>query len=185
MNKKGFTNQIMILIILGIVLGAIMVLIFVIQLAGPLFSTGATQFTELFTVASQVEGPSNLSESAGTVIAPATNMIGQLEWIGFTLIILLFVAFIGVCFFVRNYPFLIVIWIGMIILLVLLSLFLTVSYQEMKQTDNYIKTAAEAWESTDFLLSHMPHIIAGMGILGGIVLFMLISRDPEGEANII
>lgn len=182
MNNKGFGQQIMTIIILGLILTGIVFLIFVIQLALPLFTTGTEEVTSLFVLTTQENNDANLTRSATVSANAISGTIVQLEWISFFFIIGLIIAFMGLAFFVRSHPFLIVFWILIMVCLILISIFLTVSYEEIKATDSYVKSSAESWESTDYMLSHLPHILTAIGLLGGIILFALISREPESEA---
>lgn len=184
MNKKGFIQHILTLGILALVIVGIMLLIFVVQLAMPIFSTISTETGHLFILTTSNETPSNLSIAATTATTAAIESIQMLEWISYVFIIMLIITFFGIAYFVRSHPFLIVFWIFIIICLVFVSLFLTVSYQDVK-SDPYLASMYEQWESTDYLLSWLPHIITAIGILGGIVLFILITREPESEATVL
>ena len=74
----------------------------------------------------------------------------------------------------RSHPALAFVWILSIIVLTVISLFLTVSYQNIIETGGYLADAYESWGTSHYVLMHLPHFIAGFGILGGLILFIII-----------
>lgn len=192
MNKRGFDNQIMILIVLGIMVILFMGIIFIVAVAGPIvvdLVSGTNDIVQDLAISKPPPNAgnsnANFSEITQASFGNATEGVQQLQFLVYTLIIIMFLGFIAIAFYVRTYPFLIYIWILMIVVLAVFGLIITVAYQNIVDDNNYLAETVTSWKLTHFLMSSLPHIIVALGIVGGIIMFMLPSRDAESEAGVI
>lgn len=179
-DKRGIASQIMIVIIMGIVLAMLMLFIFIGQLIGPPLISTLQDTNGILQETMQSTNNENLTSAAQASFQPAADSLNNFEWLSYTLIIMVFLVFIVMCFYVRTYPFLLFVWIIMIILLVVMAIYLSVVYQDLA-TDNTLGGYYTSWENTDFILQNLPAIILILGIVGGIVMFILSSREQEAE----
>lgn len=179
MNKKGEGNpgsQIMLLLIMGVVLVMIVLGLFFWQLVGPpLVSTAQTANGIVVDVFAN-SNDQNLITAGESSFTPAGETLNNLEWVSYTLFTLLFLTFIIMCFFVRVYPFLIIFWIIIVTVVFISSLYLTVAYQDMR-TDTSL--GYQSWENSDFMTKNLPVVIFFVGISGGIVMYIIASKNKE------
>lgn len=177
-NKKGFFNQLAIVVILAVVLICIILFAWVGGIIGPIISTTGNDVSNSLHEAT-LNDP-DLSNASDTAFIPANEGLQNSEWIVYFFIIILFLTFIIMAFYVRTYPFLAFIWIGIIIVLAMISIYLSNAYQEIA-SDGTMNL--QSWENTHFLLSNLPQIVVIIGIIGGIAMFILSSREQEAEAQ--
>lgn len=177
-DKRGIGNSLFALLIIAGVLIVIMLVVFVFQMAGPpLISTTNSAKTILHNSIQTSGNPALVNASANS-IEPGLESLNNMEWIAYTLFTLMFLSFLGMCLYVRTYPFLLVFWIVLIILLTIVSLYLAVSYQGLR-TDTSL--GYQSWENTDFMLKNLPTIIFTLGAIGGIVMFGISRGQNEQE----
>ena len=182
MNKKGIYQQYMLIMVVFIALATIMLVFWGLSAIVP---TGASLVKDLTSEVSGMvvsTGDQNLTNAISPQLNAIDSTVNNFEWVIYMLLICSFIGFIALCFYVRTYPFLIFFWIFGMIIMVVISLFITNAYQSQTGGDDYIATASKAWTSNHYLMSNLPIIFVGVGVLGGIVLFILISKDPEAEA---
>ena len=62
-----------------------------------------------------------------------------------------------------------------------MSMFISNAYMTANQSNlaQYYST----WGTNDFLMSNLPIIVLVLGVFGGIFLFILASREPEGDTQ--
>jgi hypothetical protein len=181
MNKKGFLNQFITVLIIGVLLIAILLFVFV---GGAILPIMTSTFGDLNTQVQDAMGNTgdpDIINAADVSFNNANKAVQNSEWIFFTLMIMVFIAFIALCYYSRVYPFLAFVWVGMMIVIIFISIFLTSAYQDMS-SDPTLSTSYNAWGSSHFYLQYMPHIFAVIGVIGGIIMFALPSRDQEAEA---
>ena len=183
MNRKGFMQQIMIVLIFVIVLAAIMSIYYLWSLSAPIYESLQTDVFHDLIVATNNETPSNLSESATTAFNVGIDSLAVMESISVIIFFFLIIGFIAMCAFVRTYPFLMVVWIVGIILLVFFSLILTSTYEDMKQ-DSVLRGYYTEWGMNDFILSNMPILILVVGVVGGLIMMFVLARDPDIDQGV-
>jgi hypothetical protein len=145
----------------------------------PIVSKGSNEINSIIQNASLTTGNGNLTLATTSVLGQTNTGIQQLEWISYTIIIILLLTFVMLCFYVRTYPFLAFIWILIIVFLGGLSIFLTSAYQDIQSKGGFIGDALNSWENTNSLALWLPYIIVGIGIIGGIIMFVLATRESE------
>lgn len=179
-NKKGLSTGLSILIVMGIVLFVLIAMLFVAQTTLPIIQGTLGDVNVVLQEAVQETGDTGLINASQSSFQPATDSLQNFEWITYTVFIFLFITFIIMAFYVRTYPFLIFIWIIMIIILLFASIFLTVAYQDLAASD--LGVYYSAWENSHWLVSNLPIVVLAIGIIGGIVMFILASREQEAES---
>lgn len=185
MNKKGIYWQIMALFVILIALGTIMMLFWGWSVIAPSATSIITDITSDLKQAGTNSGDNNLSNALNVPLDAVKNTADNFAWVTYLIFIVSLLGFLVLCFYVRSYPFLIVFWIFGIIVMVVISLFITNAYQDTIAGEDYVSVASRAWTTNHYLMSNLPIIITGIGIIGGIILFALISREPEAEAMAI
>lgn len=179
-NKRGLANQILIIIVMAIILILLILGFFAFQLVGPpLVSTLQETSGTLRSTFQETHEESLINASESSII-PASQSLNNLEWLSYTLFGVMFIVWVIMCFYVRTYPFLMVIWIILVIIMVVLSIYLAVVYQDIRVQPG-LSDYYQSWENTDFMLKNLPIVVTILGIGGGIVMFMLASREQEAE----
>jgi len=173
-------GKIMIIIVMAIVLIMLILGFFLFQLVGPPLVSTLQEASGVISNTMQSTGDEALVNASASSFEPALQSMNNLEWISYTLFIVMFFTWIIMCFFVRSYPFLIIIWVILMIIMVVLSIYLAVVYQDMR-TSPGLAEYYQSWENTDFMLKNLPVVMTILGIIGGIVMFVLASRDQEAE----
>lgn len=179
-GKRGFYNQLMIVVVLGMVLGGIMLLFWIGGMVLPIISQTSGDLNSIIQSASTDTGDANMSMATEASFGNVNKTVQNFEWVYFTLIIFVFITFIAMCFYVRTYPFLAFVWLLIIFILVFISIFLASSYQDVSATGDL---GYSSYQTSGFYMSYMPYIFAVIGIIGGIVMFILATRDQEAEAQ--
>lgn len=181
-NKKGISGQIMLLIVMAIILIAIVLMVYIFTLIGAPLQSIMQDTSGILSDTMQSTNDPDLINASQASFEPALRSLNNLEWFSYTIAIMAFLVFLIMCFYVRVYPFLIFIWIVLIIVLLALSLYLTSAYQGLASDDG-LGGYYTAWENTDFMLKNLPFIILILGIGGGIIMFMLASKEQSVEAG--
>jgi hypothetical protein len=181
MNKEGFVNQIMIVLIIGLVFILIFAVYYVWSLSAPIVQKLSNDVSPIIKKAVGNSGDSSLINATEVSVNAVNNSLNNMEWIGYTALIFMFLTFILIAFYVRTYPFLIFVWFFMIVLGVFIGIFLSVSYQNIKSQGGFLAEAYSSWQTNDLILSYIPHIMVVIGLIGGVVLFILASRETEAE----
>lgn len=184
MDKQGQFNQIMIVLIMAGILAAIIVFFYVYTLVQPVITktTG-----EVNTIVNGIAGTdnadnANITAAVNVATSPVEGINNVLSWFGYFMFFGMLIAFLIIAFNVRASPYLGFFWIGIIACLALLSMWLSNSYEEIKVGDAYIRAAYEANGVSDFLMSYLPHLVVAFGLIGGLLLFLLISINNDAEA---
>src|SRR3990167_3812375 len=184
MNKKAMENQIWTVVILAAVLTGVILFAYVFSLLAPLITSTSSEIKSIVVDATNKPEDANLSNSLNVGITAVDDTIQSLKWISYTYIIALFMGFLLMAYYVRTYPFLIVFWIIIIFALTFLSMILSNSYQEFATSSNDLfGNAYASFGVNDFLMRNLPQMTVMFGIVGGIFLFILASRDSEAEAS--
>ena len=184
-NKKGqmqLAGKIWLIIIMAIVLIMLILGFFLYQLVGPPLVSTLQDASGTISGTMQQSGDQNLQNASAASFEPALQSTNNMEWLGYTLFIVMFFTWIIMCFYVRSHPYLMLIWIVLVIIMVVLSIYLAVVYQDLR-TSPGLADYYQSWENTDFMLKNLPIIVTILGIGGGIVMFILASREPEAEGN--
>ena len=165
---------------MAVVLVSLILVFFVFQLIGPPLVSVVQTSNTIIQESLASSGDGNLTAAGEASFQPAADSLNNFEWISYTIFIVLILTWLIMCFYVRTYPFLMVIWILLVIVLVALSLYLSVVYQDLR-LDPTLGTYYQSWENTDYFLQFLPAIVVIVGIIGGIIMFAILSRDNEAE----
>jgi glucan phosphoethanolaminetransferase (alkaline phosphatase superfamily) len=184
MNKKGLYKELAITVILALVIGGFMILFWIYSMVAPVLSKTSGDVTSAINSAAVQTGDNNMTSAISTSTGIVTNTTPILKWIGYFALIFLFLGFIMIAFYVRTYPFLAFIWIGAIILLTVMAMILSNAYIQSYNTSDYLASAYGSFAANDYLMRYLPHIFAGFGILGGIVLFVLAGKEETTPTSI-
>ena len=180
MNKKAqLSGKIMAIIIFGLVIGLFIVFAWVGLIALPILSDSMGELGSTMIIMSHETGDEQIINATEPAFTPVVEVANNMEWVTFTVFIIMLLTLLLMGFYVRSYPFLAFVWIFIVLILVFVSLFITTAYQEMRV--GALGSVYQSWETTDFYLRYMPHITFLIGLFGGIILFALGSNQPDQE----
>lgn len=163
---------------MGIVLFAVMAIWWMYSLIGPPIIHSVDIGVEA--IARGVQSSPNVSFAINNTIVPVNNALDNLQWLAYTLPIVLFLCFIMMCFYVRTYPFLLPIWLAISGVLVFMAILMTSGYNQSVGDDPFYADYA----INNFYMSYMPYLIGAVALIGGIVLLVLVSKDASAEVYI-
>lgn len=187
MNKRGeLTNQIMMVIILCLVAAALIGAFWIVSVIGPIVAGEGTSIANQISTSVHSVSPNTGLDNATSVATNTTKgVLGTFELFVYLGFIGFFLGYLIICYYVRSYPFLAFFWIFIVIFLVFFSMLLSNAYQQAATTTLDMAAFYQSWGTNDFIMNYLPEIIAFMGITGGILLFVLVSREPESEEQLI
>lgn len=184
-NKRGVVQQIMSVLIIIVVLVVVIVMFWGGSILLPLFAgMGGETITQINNAVNTQSPNSELANATITATSIGTGVIGIMEYMVYFALIIMFVGFMILAYYVRSYPFLSFFWVLMIIALTFLSMILSNAYitaSLQPATASYYST----WGSNNFIMENLPYVVVFVGIIGGIILFVLASREPESEVQIL
>lgn len=181
MENKGQigTQVVWIFILMGLV-AALIVGYFVFAMAAPLFGNYENILVTDFQGAAASTGQS--------IIVNATNMTaGSIDrtiqpneqWVSYGILIMMFIAFVACMYFVRFYPFMVIFWILFCIVITFVSIYLSVSYQNIAAS---MPAIYQAWAGNDYLMTYLPFITITFAVIGGIFIFMTSKREETDSS---
>lgn len=183
MNNKGFVNQMMLLLILGATLFVFILVWLGWSVFGPIIVDTASATGNAFSGAVTGPSPTNLSEITNNQISGLQGAISTLEWITLGFFIMIILAFLIFAYNVRSYPYLAFVWILFIVVAVFLSMYASNVYLDFANSNSY-SGAYSSWEFNDMIMRNLPAIIAVVGAIMGILLFMAGTKDPAYEVAV-
>lgn len=182
-NKRGVVEQIMSILIIIIVLVVIVVLFWAGSVTLPLLTgAGSDAINQISTTINTQAPNSDIANASNVATSIGTGVIGIMEYAVYFALIILIVGFMILAYYVRTYPFLSFFWVLIMIALTFLSMILSNAYTTASlqpATASYYST----WGSNGFIMENLPYIIVFVGFIGGIILFVLASREPESEVQ--
>jgi hypothetical protein len=189
-NKKGLINEIYIVIILFIVFLMLIGGFWLAATAGPLVVGEGKQLTGILRLNLKGDATnSSISNATTLAVTVATNttdsFLGLIEFIVYLAFFSFLIGYIAVCFYVRTYKWLAIVWIGLIVAAVFISFIVSNSYQQAYVSSPDITSFYNAWGTNNFIMNYLPYIVGIFGILSGIVLFVIMSTDSEEETRFI
>lgn len=176
MNKKGMNNDLLILILVMSFLGIIMLAYFAYSLFAPILTTVYHDTTSTLL---ETPNDNNITTYLNMTFGTTDRLLQQTEWWSYGIIFIFFIAFITMCFYVRTYPFLIVVWILLGLVMIFISLYLADSYNSIALGGDYVALAYQSWEGNHYLLQYLPWVIGAFTFAGGIVMFALSKERVE------
>lgn len=182
-NKKGMGNKLVFIIIMAVILVVLILGFFIFQLVGPPLVSTLQDTSSIISTTMSTSNNEVLQNASASSFEPALQSMNNLEWLSYTLFIVMFLTWVIMCFYVRAYPFLIILWIVLMLIMVVLSIYLAVVYQDMR-TSPGLAEYYQSWENTDFMLKNLPVVMVVLMVVGGIVMFVLASRDQEAELGV-
>ena len=182
MNKRGqadISNKILVVLIMIVAIGFIMLLIWALMIGAPIFtSLGQSALGEVISF-SDSSGNEDLKDATDASLGNLNTSLNVIQYVVYILFFGFIIAFCLMCVFVRVYPFLLFLWIIGTIIITGLSIYLSWSYQRILSNSGLVSAALQSWTTNHYILTYAPIIFAGLGIVGGIIMFALISRDQE------
>jgi preprotein translocase subunit SecG len=179
MNRKGLSNQIILVIIMIAFLALVTVGFFIYSLIAPVITyTSDTVTNEILNIPNdELNTTTYLNYTFGTT----NRLIQNAEWITYGLIFIMFITFTIFAYNVRTYPALLFIWIIMGFLLIFIAMALAESYDGIGNSGGYLQDAYESWEGNNIFLQNLPWFVGGTWLIGGIILFIVMTKDEQSE----
>jgi hypothetical protein len=182
-GSKGQLNSLLTILIMAFLLGGIIVIYYTYSLAVPFISKTTNELVS--TTQSIAPDDGNITDNLAIATKPVAGINQVLSWFGYFALFFCLIGFLIIAYNVRTHPYMAVFWIALVLVLALLSMWLSNSYYELKIGDSYMRDAYESNVVNDFVMTYLPHIVVFFGLVGGVFLFVLISRDPEMEASYV
>ena len=169
MNKKG-NLLVMILIVGGLFLLMFLGLLLVIG-SSILNFVADTVVPELTGIG--MVGGANFTQAVDITITPVDSFIQNMTWIAGIIYIFGIMAVLGISFAFRNTgeKWLIGLFVAMVLILVIASIFISNIYEEFYNGDDEISTRLKEHTLLSFMLLYSPAIISLIAFLSGIILF--------------
>lgn len=183
MNRRGLLNEIWIVIILFIVMVVIMFAYTLASIAAPLVVGEGKAITSILSDSFSSEPNSSLANATAVSVQTANSFLGMIELSIYLLFFGALVGYIAVCYYVKTYKWLAMVWLMLIVAAVVISMVLSNAYQTTSQTSGDLASFYSVWGTNDFLMNYLPYIVAGFGILSGIVLFAIIAIGSDEETK--
>lgn len=184
MNRKGdILSNIMIVMVLIVVVVGIIGVFSLGSIVLPIISGEGIDAANMIQESVAAAGDSGLTNASTVATSTTINTLGIVEMLVYFLFLGLVIGFIIVSYYIRTYPFLGFFWIGGMVIIVIISMIMSNAYEQAKTGD--LASYYTTWGTNDLLMSYLPHIMAFITIFGGIVLFAIVSRDPEQETQLL
>jgi hypothetical protein len=180
-NRKGLLNQIMIVVILITVIIAIIGVFSLASIVLPVLTGEGIEVATLLQTSMNESGIAEMNDAGQVATSTTINVLGIFELLVYLFFFGLVIGFIMVAYYVRTYPFLAFFWAGGMVITTIIAMIMSNAYEQAKTGD--LAQFYNTWGTNDLLMSYLPHIMAVVTIVGGIVLFVLVSRDSEGETQ--
>lgn len=171
MDKKAQVSFMAVVYIVGA--------LFVILFLGVLFAIGSGVINWTFDEAIPefsnlgVVGEWNASSTSNLVLTPVNSFVQSLSFLGGVLYVLGLIGVIGLAFVYRNFhqKWLIPLFFGMILLLVIASIFISNSYEEFYIGTDDVATRLQEQTILSFMILYSPTIMALIGLIAGAIMF--------------
>jgi hypothetical protein len=170
--------------VIGIVILAVFLLFFIGGLFIPQLVEQLGGVSNTLSEVAQKE--SNLNQTVEVTVVPLNQGLVNLEWISYGMLIMALMGIFIMAFAVRTYPVLLPVWIGLVMVLAFLGIIFANAYEGILASDGNTKALYESYEVNHFILSNLPFVIAVIGLLGGLIMFVALTTDPNrGEEAIV
>lgn len=184
--NDNLVSKIMIVIILFLVLAMLIGGYVLGSMILPILVGEGTHLTNVIQSDMDTHLPGSALANATAVATDTTQgVLGVFQLLVYFCLFGLIAGYFIIALYVRTYPFLAVFWIFLIIALVVFAMIFSNAYQYASTSSTDLETFYTNWGTNHFMMTYLPHIVAVIGILGGILLFTLISKDPESEQGVI
>lgn len=183
LNKKGFVQQLLIVVVLLIVIGIFIAGFWAWSVSAPFITKLSGDIKSNVQLSTQQSDDSNLINSTYVASEVGNESVQTLRTITFIFFFIMILGFIMIAAMVRSYPWLIAIWTIGMILLTFLSTYVSNSYTSIYNTSPEARAAYDSWPSNHFLLSNLPMIILFFSLVTGLAMFLIIPKDIDIETG--
>lgn len=122
----------------------------------------------------------NITQAANNTIGAIDRaQSNNVQWISYSLIIISLLGLVMSAFMIRSYPYFALIWLLGVIILIVISIFISHTYSTVVDTVGGDIPAYQQWAANDFIGRNLPMILLGELFVGGFLLFLLHSRQSE------
>lgn len=182
MKKKGLVEQIYLVMVLIVILITVIGLFSLGSIVLPILVGEGNSVTDIIQTDLANSGIEPLQNASTVPAETVKGVLGVVELVLYFMFLGLIIGFVLIAYYVRSYPFLAWFWAGAMVIIVIMAMIMSNAYEQAKNEPD-LQSFYLTWGSNDLLMSYLPHIILSIGILGGIILFVLISRDSESEVQ--
>lgn len=179
MNRKGITGQLMTIIIMILFLMFVVVGFFMWSLIAPVVTyTNNLVTNEILSIPND---DLNTTTYLNYTFGSANRLVQNAEWVTYGLLFILFIVFAMFAYSVRTYPVLIFVWILLGFMAIFVAMALAQTYESVGNSGGLVQEAYESWEGNNFILQYLPWVVGGMWLIGGIILFAIVTKDEQSE----
>ena len=175
LNKKG--NAYIILMLVGLMF-LLIFLAFIVIIGSSIINLVADEVVPEISDLGMI-GASNLTEYSEYSIDPANNFIQNLTWMTGIFFVFGIVGILGIAFIFKSTgeTWMIGLFVGLVLLLVISCIFLSNIYEEFYDGDDDIALRLKEHTLLSYMILYSPAIMVIIAFLSGIILF---SGQQEG-----
>jgi hypothetical protein len=140
------------------------------------FHTASTNFIG---IQMPSNSPVNMSSVAQQTFGNMDIGLGSLRYVSFAIIFGMIMNILLSNFLVKNHPAFFFLYLGITVLAVILSVFISNSAQGLMANPLFASTFTDSFPEGTFVLNYLPLWVTFIGFLGGIILYIGIIRDRE------
>ena len=168
-DKKGVMGLVFFIILLITVL----VIGFAASLLSGAITWASDEVTPIVNEIGNVEGIANFSQAADYSVKPANNFIQAIPWvIGFSYVaMLVFCIFFAIGYQSSPNPFLIGLYIFLVILVIFVSIIISNMYQDIYTGNDVLAQQLHEQQLMTFMILRSPVILTLIALIAGIFIF--------------
>lgn len=185
MNKRGLLNEVWIVLILFFVAIALVFGYTLFSVAAPVLVGEGKSVTSIISTNFGAGDNTTLGNATVVSVQTANGFLGMVELSVYLIFFGMLIGYFAVCYYVRTYKWLAVVWMMLIVALVVISMILSNTYQITANSNTDLAAFYQTWGTNDFLMNYLPIIVAGLGIISGIILFTIMSVGSDEETLVI
>ncbi len=176
MNKKGGIFQ---LFGIGSIIITFVIVAFVIVLIAAVWLNGFGKFAqEIVNIEGTFADDKNLSTYTSTTFGNLDIGFQQLRWITLVIIIGMMIGILLSAAMVRVHPAFFILYVLLTLGTIIFSIFISNSYSSLLDTVGLGETLG-SFKGSSYILSNLPIWTTVIAFIGGIIMFVGISRDSE------
>jgi hypothetical protein len=123
-----------------------------------------------------------MSDAVSKTITPVNNAMQGLTIISFILILSLGLGLIVEAYYIKRHPILFIVHLFIYIAAIIGSLYIANEYESLMGSGVLSNTLFH-FKASSYLILNLPWVTAILGIIGIIIMFISLNRDPEMKSS--
>lgn len=175
-DKKGAVGN---LLASGAGLIIFIIVAFILVLIAAFWVYGFNQITNSLTTLPNQNNVTNVSYYAQVTFGNINSGFQQLRWISFVIIFGMLIGIFVSNFLVKVHPAFFGLYLLICALAVVISIFVANSYETLYNSGGVVGSSLQSFTASSYVLLYLPVWVTVISLIGGIFLFVGITRDPE------